>query len=476
MADRMSKQVGIALAGIGALLLLLIAITHPQYFSSDKYLAGFLGFECLLIAVWLYKRVFFPLFIFSFLMAGVDLPMRSVWMIARWIVLGVGAVVGTVIMLRERRHRFGAFHALALFAVLAAMVSAAVSRYSVQSSMKVASLFLLFVYAGTGVRLAVQGREDRFFAGLLTACEIFVGVIGAFYLFGKVIMGNPNSLGAVMGVVAAPTLLWGALLKQEIFTQRRRAFFFVVAMSLTFFSQARAAMLAAVVSCGLLCLGLRKYRLLAFGVGIIAMFAASMAILRPEAFSDMVSVSTSAVLYKGKDPSEGIMASRQSPWQDTINVIQKDLWFGTGFGTSDNGYVDSAERGTFVSTTAISTEHGSSYLAIFSWVGVVGVLPFMLLLGTVFRKLTQSMLWMFRTREAAHAAVPLAILALAGLIHAGFEDWLFAPGYYLCAFFWSIVFLMVDHVPSLVVPDSQRMFVVSNKTVRPDLRTTVPNR
>jgi hypothetical protein len=400
----------------------------------------------------------------------------STFRLGRWVILGAGAVVGAVMMLKERRHHFGYFHALALFAVLAATVSAAVSRYRFHSSMKVLSLALLFLYAATGVRLAVSGRENRFFAGLLTGSEILVAAIAAFYLAGMEVMGNPNSLGVVMGVVAAPILLWGTLLKQEPFAHRRRVFFFAVAMYLTFSSQARAALLAALVSCGLLCLMLRKYRLFGLGVGALAIVAAFTAIVRPEVFSNMISASTSAVVYKGKDPSEGIMASRSSPWLDTIDVIQKHFWFGTGFGTSDNGDVANEQIGKFASTSAISSEHGSSYLAIFSWVGVLGVLPFILLLCTIVAKLAQTVLWVLRTREPAHAAVPLAIVSLAALIHAAFEDWMFAPGYYLCVFFWSIAFLLVDQAPSLTAPDWRSMFISRSRVVRSDLRAVVPNR
>jgi hypothetical protein len=35
----------------------------------------------------------------------------------------------------------------------------------------------------------------------------------------------------------------------------------------------------------------------------------------------------------------------------------------------------------------------------------------------------------------------------AGLVHAGFEDWLFAVGYYLCVFFWTLAFMFVDVLP-----------------------------
>ena len=105
---------------------------------------------------------------------------------------------------------------LALFAVLAALVSAAVSRYTSLSFSKVLSLFLLFIVRGDwsdGSRSA--GRENRFFSGLLTGCEVFVAAIAATYFVGMEVMGNPNSLGAVMGVAAAPILLWGTLLEQQ---------------------------------------------------------------------------------------------------------------------------------------------------------------------------------------------------------------------------------------------------------------------
>ena len=39
------------------------------------------------------------------------------------------------------------------------------------------------------------------------------------------------------------------------------------------------------------------------------------------------------------------------------------------------------------------------------------------------------------------------MVVLAGLLHAGFEDWLFAVGYYLTVFFWVAAFLLMDVLP-----------------------------
>ncbi|HME35172.1 MAG TPA: O-antigen ligase family protein [Candidatus Sulfotelmatobacter sp.] len=452
MAERASKGIVIAAVVLGAPAMALVAYLRPGYFISQTTLGGLLLLELLAVAVWMYRRVFFPIILVAFLFAGTELPVGAFWTQLRWVFLFVGALVGSIIMLRDRGYRIGWFHVLALFAVLAALVSAAVSRYSSLSFLKVFSLLLLFVYAGTGARLAAAGRENRFFAGLLTGCEIFVGAVGAAYAVGIDVMGNPNSLGAVMAVAGAPILLWGILVSDEPFVRRRRTVLFAVALYLTFASRARASMAAAFIACGLLCLALRKYRMLINGVVVIAIIVAAAAIFQPEEFSKTVDALTSSVVFKGKDPNAGLLASRESPWQDSLDSIHKHFWFGAGFGTSDNGQDATENVGKFSTVVAASSEHGSSYLAILSWVGVVGVLPFVLLMLVLLQKIVETLLWMRRTGNPYHPAIPLAIVLLAGMLHASLEDWLFAPGYYLCVFYWSIAFIFIDVAPYLRVP------------------------
>ena len=82
---------------------------------------------------------------------------------------------------------------------------------------------------------------------------------------------------------------------------------------------------------------------------------------------------------------------------------------------------------------------------------------------------------MVRTGNPAHPAVPLAMVMVAGLVHAGLEDWLFAPGYYLCVFFWSMAFVLVDQAPSQAVGDSHRFFGRARGT-RPGLSDVAPSR
>lgn len=454
MGDR-SPTIWVFVALLATAGAIYLGYSRPGYFANPGLLAGVVLFELLVVALWLYREIFFPSLIVVFLLAGINLPVGGIWTAARWLCLGIGALAGVILMLKIRRLRFGMLHVVASFAVLAAFVSAAVSHFPAISFLKASSLLLLFLYAATGARLGVLGRENRFFPGLILGCEVLVGFNAVFYLLlGMEPMGNPNSLGAVMGVAAAPILLWGVLVATTSFARRRLLLMFAVCMYLAYYSHARAGLAASVVSCAILCLGLRKYKLLLQGVGLILILAAASAILLPEAFSNTISSFTSDVVYKGHEHERGLLASRDSPWQESVDSIRKHFWFGTGFGTSDTGQDASEHLGNFSSSSLVSAEHGSSYLAITTWVGFLGMLPFLLLLFVLINKIVRTIIAMLRTQNAFDPAVPLAMMLLAGLIHAGLEDWLFAPGYYLCVFFWSMAFVFWDLAPSpaLVLP------------------------
>lgn len=452
MTDRIPKLAIIAGLVFIPLFLAMLSYARPGYFASESYLGVLLVFEFLFAALWMYRRVFFLLVIGTFLLAGISLPVGGFWTIGRWIFLAVGALAGTVIMLKDRGHRVRGFHALGLFAVLAALVSAAVCRYTGFSLLKVLSLFLLFMYATTGVRLAVSGRENRFYSGLLTGVEIFVAAVALFYLGGRQVMGNPNSLGAVMGVVGAPILLWGSLLEESASVHHRRLLLCVLSLYLVFHSHSRAGIITAVLACTLMCAALRRYKLLGQGLCIMVIIVTASTIVDPQAVPGFVD----SILYKGKDPTLGVLASRESPWQGAIDSIKKHLWFGSGFGVTDNGEDASAHLGSFETDETATRENGSSYLTIVTWVGIIGAVPFVLLILAVLGKIFRTVLWMLNTGNPCHPAVPLAVVAFAGLVHAAFEDWLFAPGYYLCVFFWSMAFVLVEFAPRAAWPSFSR--------------------
>ncbi len=150
--------------------------------------------------------------------------------------------------MKDRSHRFGAFHLVACCCVVAAFISAMVSSYPALAALKALSIFLLFLYGAAGARLAVGGREAQFLSGLLVGCEILVYINVAIHFILRVsLFNNPNSLGALTGVALTPLLAWGVATSNEIATRRRRSFAFILAILLLLFSFARAAIVGALL-------------------------------------------------------------------------------------------------------------------------------------------------------------------------------------------------------------------------------------
>jgi O-antigen ligase len=79
--------------------------------------------------------------------------------------------------------------------------------------------------------------------------------------------------------------------------------------------------------------------------------------------------------------------------------------------------------------------------------GILGSVPFLVLLLMLVRLLVRIYGWMRRTGNPYNPCIPFALVAIAGLVHACFEDWLFAVGSYLCLFFWVSAFLLIDLAP-----------------------------
>ena len=446
MSDRLSRFFFPAMIVISCLFAAYSVVFRPAYFSNSDDLATLLFLQVLLAAIWNYRARFFPLLLAVFLWAGMVLPLNVAWTSGRWIVLAVGALVGLIVYARDQRYSFATFHLMAVFCVLAALVSAAVSAYPNLAFLKATSLLLLFLYGSTGARLAVMGREASFFSTLLLGCELLVYLTAiSYFILRSEIFGNPNSMGAVMGVAAVPLLLWGILVSQRPTTRWRRTFAFALALLLLFSSYARAGIAGAVVSCILLCLALRRYGLMLRGLGLALALAAFVAAVVPLHQQPSESLA-SAFVYKG-ERGDGILASRRPIWDETVSSIQEHPWFGSGFGTSPTSSEVVQQPANFASLRQASREHGNSYLAITEWVGLVGDIPFFALVVSIIVNVGRVLAQTRRTGNVFSPAVPLAGVLAAGLVHAAFEDWLFAVGYYLCIFFWALAFMMVDALP-----------------------------
>jgi O-antigen ligase len=441
------------LAGLG--LTLYFVYSHLQYFHDVSFLGGILLLELIIASVWKFDQRFFVVLMTTFLWAGMNLPLQGIWTGGRWLVLAVGAVVGYVIWIKNPRRPFGSVHLVAFFCICAAFVSAGVSSYIQMASFKAVSLLMLFLYCASGARLAVVGREDRFFRGLLLASEIAVYGTAVCYLgLHLSIWGNPNSLGAVMSIGLFPVLIWGWLNSDGPAMKARRLFALLLCVYLVFFSMARAGMISISLVALLFSVGLHQYRLMVKTLALVLLGVAVAGMLAPETLSTSLGDLKDAVLYKGHK-ADGVLGSRRTPWDTSIASIKEHPLFGTGYGTSPTGEDPGFGFGHFASSAETEGEHGSSYMTIAQWVGLLGLLPFVALLALTISNVWKVCAWMNRTSNPRHYSIPLAMVVLCGLVHANFEDWLFAVGNYLSVFFWFCAFLLSDLVPaSVVVPSA----------------------
>jgi O-antigen ligase len=346
--------------------------------------------------------------------------------------------VGGILLLKERGLPLKLFHVTAIFSVFTCLMSATVSQHSEVALLKATGVLFLFVYAATGARLAFARSELSFLHGLRRGSEVLVAAVGIMYGLGFQVLGNPNSLGAVMCLLA-PVLLWGLLIDQGSYFRPLHLLFFFLCVSLLVYSRARAGLLAAACSCALLCVGLRRYRLLVTSLITVVILTAGVSLVQPEFLSSF----GGQLVYKRQDQGQGFWSSRESPWGRSIEMIERHPWFGMGIGTTSENSATVEGAILFSSSNGVNTENGSSYLSVLLGVGILGAVPILLLLLILIANLGKTFIFMWRSRSL-FSAVPFAVVIVSGLIHAAFEDWLLAPGNYLCAFFWICAFIFMD--------------------------------
>jgi O-antigen ligase len=141
-----------------------------------------------------------------------------------------------------------------------------------------------------------------------------------------------------------------------------------------------------------------------------------------------------------------------------LAVIKDHPWFGSGFGTSltrDDWTQLIPIHSHFDSR--VVREHGNSYLAIAEWVGLLGVVPFYFLVALLISSVRKVFRVIRRSGDVFSSAVPAGAIIAAGLVHATFEDWMFAVGYYLCVFYWAIAFILVDVLQVSAVAGSKEI-------------------
>jgi O-antigen ligase len=242
-------------------------------------------------------------------------------------------------------------------------------------------------------------------------------------------------------------LLWRLILPASRQGSARRFIPLFVCGALLVFSLSRASIVAALLTSIFLLVGARRYRTLLTGLSLFAAILLNMFLLAPERFQN----ASDAFLYK-KGEHGNLMDSRQKPWDRSLRNFREHPWLGLGFGAADN----SADwRFAYVTRGQQTRERGSSYLTMLETTGMIGALPFALLLLALIGEIWRVFSRLRRSGRVNQAAVVAASIILGGLVNAFFEDWLLAVGYYMSVIFWVLALSLRDWMACPVWPDAQ---------------------
>jgi O-antigen ligase len=314
--------------------------------------------------------------------------------------------------------------------------------------LKALSLAALFIYASIGVRILWARNPEPFVRKLVRMAEGLVYFSAVCYFVSLDVWGNPNSLGLIMGCICWPVLLWRSIIPAPRHEHARHFISLFICGALLVHSLARASILSASLVSVFLLLGTRRYRILLLGMSLFAAILLSMFLVVPERFQD---ASETFVFKKGVHGN--LADSRQKPWERSLHSFQEHPWLGLGFGAADN----SAEwRLDYITQGQLTRERGSSYLTLLETTGILGILPFALLLLALIREIWRVFLWLRRSGKVNQPAIVAAAIILGGLVNAFFEDWMFAAGYYFCVIFWVLAFSLRDWMACPVWPATQQ--------------------
>jgi O-antigen ligase len=444
-------------AAASIVFLLYLSVKRPYLFGENNVVALLVLVVAGLIASQ-YETHFWTLMIGVFFWAGSAFPMAGAMNLFRWVMLGLGAFLALGYYARSaNRISFNYLHLLGLFGVIAAFASALVSVNWALTLLKALSLAGLFVYASIGARILWSRNPEPFVRKLVMIAEGLVYFTAICSLASFAVWGNPNSLGLIMGCICWPVLLWRLLLPA---TRRKSPRPFIAVFlcgALLVSSLSRASMVAAFLTSMFLLVGARRYRILLIGVSLFAAILLNMFLVTPERFR----TASDTLLYKNGEHGK-MMDSRGKPWERSLSIFREHKWLGLGFGAADNS---ANWRSNYVTLAQQTRERGSSYLTMLETTGVIGTLPFALLILALIREIGKVFSWLRCTGKVNHPAVVVAPIILGGLVNAFFEDWLFAVGYYMCVIFWVLALSLRDWMACPVWPDAQPATEIPGRAV-----------
>ena len=444
-----SKRIKIfpLVAAASIIFLLYLSVERPYLFGESNLLALMVLVAAGIVASQ-YETHFWPLMIAVFFWAGSGLPLAGPMELFRWVVLGSSAFLALAYYaMRSHRISFNHLHLLGLFTVVTVFASALVSVNPLMTLLKALSLAALFLYGSIGARILWSTNPEPFVRKLVLMSEVLVYLTAICYLVSFQLWGNPNSLGLIMGCICWPVLLWRWMLPATRYEFRRRSIVLFVCGAFLVASLARASMIAAFLTSMFLLVGARRYRTLLIGVSLFATILLMVYLKAPGRFHS----ASETLLYKQSERRK-LGESREKPWEQSVDTFRERPWLGWGFGVADN----SADwRFNYVTIGRLTRERGSSYLTMLEGTGVIGTLPFALLILCLIREIWRVFSWLRRTGKVNHPAVVAAPIILGGIVNAIFEDWMLAVGYYMSVFFWVIALSLRDWMACPVWSDAQ---------------------
>jgi O-antigen ligase len=426
------------------LLAMFLAVRHPALIANSKYISSVILAELVVFCLWRFEDRFFPLLILAFLWAGGLLPLKDAASTVRWVVLAAAAGGGFVVWLGDKRHSFGIFHFVAAAGVLAALASCVVSINRHVALLKLLSVAMLFLFAATGGRAIFWHDPAQFIRRLTRGAEAMVFISAICYFIAQFpLFGNPNSLGAVMAFIE-PLLFWQVLIKTDPGRRQIQITALILSGMLLYTSAARAAIVSAGITTLLLCLALRRFRILPKVALTAALVVSLGGVLQPSSFPEFLRSVTGDLIYK-KSGEAGIFASRLNPWNEALRSFKAHPWIGSGFGI--RGQATLGDTGALQTRSHATFEYGNSYLAILDYTGLVGITFFGGMIVLLLVRVAGVSFAIRKNPQLVSFAIPLMLVVVVGLLHAAFEDWLFAPGSYICIFFWCCAFPFMDFKP-----------------------------
>lgn len=381
-----------------------------------------------------------PLLILAFVGLSVTFLTPVFNTTSRWLVLlGVATwLLPRGDLFRPLRHHLGIF--TVLFGVWC-LLTATWSELPDLSLMKAVAFLLIAVTAmAAGLHWVKQHPTGDALSYLLplTILALAAGVLGRFETSSVVVLsegvttyqgavGGANMFGSMLAM-CSPFLIWRV--RSDWQDRRKRVVWLALLSAVIFYllaAKSRSAFLVVICASAGLLLGSSLRRKVAISMAAVTAIA-GLWVLAPWALEQ---IERDYAYKHGLDQS--LLFSRQEVWDESYEQAAKGGWVGGGYGVTIGDL--SFEGG--LTAIAYGREKANSQLAIVEETGLVGLVLYVVVLGSLFRTLVRGL----RQRRQPEVRLQLCLVGgmLAGMLCASvFEAWWVAPSSPESVYFWVL--------------------------------------